>query len=185
MDNKKLENYTSYCRLKETLNKMSTYSNFLWTLGKTWNPVVTEDGENKNIATKGDVAEPGVSVTDFVLSKRNRLEQFNTEKGIKMRTSENHVLEQAVKPKLGCLLCRVTTSSKCLTCGVHLCRLNKNKKNDVTGWDYHHSNEILESRYVKPDGKNSTQKNESDEEETVKVDEKKLKKGKEAKKMKI
>ena len=136
----KVDEFTSYKKMKQTLNEMGTFSGFLYKFGENWEP-------KKNNNDDMDESSSPSSSTPFPTSvpKRNRVPWFNSlEGGKRLRLStEGHTLLQAVHPKKKCVLCDMKTTSKCAKCQVHICRFPFGQ-NRTSCWVKHHTRQTIE-----------------------------------------
>ena len=74
----KYKNFGSYNLLKEELNKMGSYSDFLWKFAKYWNPKVN-DSVVEEVEEAGDTETTPTAIGNFVLPKRNGSPYFHRE----------------------------------------------------------------------------------------------------------
>jgi hypothetical protein len=143
VSHKNLNNFTNYKRLKESLNKLGTFNDFLWSFGKHWEPKLLKLDDKQNGNTFVTNALNSGDLGNVVIPKRNRADFFNGDAGKSIRLDNvGHTLLHNQRPKKECIMCRAKTTVKCTRCEVSLCRfLKKNKK--TTCWDRFHNNDIL------------------------------------------
>ena len=133
----KVDEFTSYKKMKQTLNSMGTFSMFLYNFGENWEP-----SKNNN----DDIDESSNTTTlPTSVPKRNRVPWFNSfEGGKRLRLSiEGHTLLSSVYPKKKCVLCDMKTTSKCAKCQVHICRFPFGR-NRISCWAKHHTRQTIE-----------------------------------------
>ena len=136
----KVDEFTSYKKMKQALNEMGTFSDFLYKFGENWEPEKNNNDDMDESFGPNSSAPFPTSVP-----KRNRVSWFNSfEGGKRLRLStEGHALLQAVHPKKKCLLCDMKTTSKCEKCQVHLCRFTFGQHR-TSCWVKHHTRQKIE-----------------------------------------
>jgi hypothetical protein len=150
---KKLDNMTKYRRIKEDLNKLGSFSSFLWKFAENW------DGEKKikSAVHAGAMEEEEIAgIRRSEIPRRNRIDYFNTIDGRQLRkSSAGHILLHCQKPKKRCVLCEMKTTCKCSKCTVFLCRFT-HSNNRTTCWERFHERHII-SKIIR--GKQKTTSN--------------------------
>jgi hypothetical protein len=133
----KVDEFTSYKNMKQSLNRMGTFSMFLYNFSENWEP---NKNNNDNIDESSDTTTLPTSVP-----KRNWVPWFNSpEGGKRLRLSnEGHTLLSSVYPKKKCVLCDMNTTSKCAKCQVHICRFPFGR-NRISCWAKHHTRQTIE-----------------------------------------
>ena len=162
--NGKIENTTSYSRLKNKLNKESSFQKFLARFVDGW---VSQGGDDPNVSDRTlrprrpvvpreDTRDTRTSslLSSIILKKRNRLKQFNDDPEAKrLRLSREVPHERISGAKKECLLCyrigesnrknATQTTVSCSICKVNLCvqvkTLPSGRKSRSSCWSKFHT----------------------------------------------
>ena len=126
--------------MKQSLNEIGTFSDFLFKFAENWMPKTTNEGEGTDMTLDSTSSTP---LPTSVVPGRNRVPWFNSPCGKRLRlSSDGHDLVSAVYPKKKCLMCDIKTTRKCGKCGVHLCRFPFGR-NRTSCWHNNHSRQSV------------------------------------------